>query len=151
MGRSGSLAPGGVFVTVQSTTSESLENLTFLKELAEAGIYNAPNPYGAEPTPITKALIDDGEQRVELRLPPGHGPSRTGELEEVRARRRLHDLRLFTGVDGDVIENGVVIVDGQHVPVGPSSSAEPRPVAPNSSSERQSSGPHRPRRLGPKA
>lgn len=30
------------------------------KELEENGIYYEPNPYGDEPTPITKALIDDG-------------------------------------------------------------------------------------------
>ena len=34
------------------------------KELAEAGIYHAPNPYGGEPTPITKALIEDGERHL---------------------------------------------------------------------------------------
>jgi alpha-beta hydrolase superfamily lysophospholipase len=30
--------------------------------LAETGIYYEPSPYGDEPTPITKKLIDDGEQ-----------------------------------------------------------------------------------------
>ena len=34
------------------------------KELAEAGIFYAPNAYGGEPMPITKALIDDGEQHL---------------------------------------------------------------------------------------
>ncbi len=32
------------------------------RELADNGIAYAPNPYGGDPTPITKKLIDDGEQ-----------------------------------------------------------------------------------------
>jgi esterase/lipase len=34
------------------------------QELAANGIYYEPNPYGDEPTPITKLLIDDGEQHL---------------------------------------------------------------------------------------
>ena len=34
------------------------------QELAEAGIVHEPSPYGDEPTPITRKLIEDGEQHL---------------------------------------------------------------------------------------
>lgn len=34
------------------------------KELAENGIIYEPNPYGGDPTPITKKLVDDGKQHL---------------------------------------------------------------------------------------
>ncbi len=34
------------------------------RELAEAGIYYAPNAHGGTPVPITKTLIDDGEKHL---------------------------------------------------------------------------------------
>jgi pimeloyl-ACP methyl ester carboxylesterase len=34
------------------------------KHLADRGIYFEPNPYGGEPTPITKKLIDDGAKHL---------------------------------------------------------------------------------------
>ena len=34
------------------------------KELAENGIIYEPNPYGGDPTPITKKLVEDGKQHL---------------------------------------------------------------------------------------
>lgn len=34
------------------------------KQLSDRGIYFEPNPYGGDPTPITKKLIDDGEKHL---------------------------------------------------------------------------------------
>jgi pimeloyl-ACP methyl ester carboxylesterase len=83
-------------------------------ELARTGVLHKPSPYGSRPTPITRALIEDGRRHLVLGSPIDFGgPVRIlhgMQDPDVPWRRSLDLVERFTAQDARL----TLIKDGDH-------------------------------------